>query len=170
MKPSPGLAAAAVLSIAFLVAGSFEASARTASRAGDVEQAAQTTTILVDAVVARVVSISDSVPPEASPAAVGAASNAVSLLVPESQSAYRLVDATGAPLDASNVPADPFEVRALIRLLEGAPAVQEVVGAELRTLVPLTSDMHPNCTTCHADYGGLPPGTLVGAASFRVGL
>ena len=57
-----------------------------------------------------------------------------------------------------------------MELLGGEPVVQEVQGGHLRTLVPLTSDMHPNCMTCHTNYAALPAGTVVGAASFKIRL
>jgi len=153
-----------------VVAVGFDDSADAAAPMGGVAQAQQTTTTLTNALVAAVASISDAAPAMASPLELEAGFEAVSLLVPECQDAYRLVDATGEPIDPANVPQDSFERRSLQSLLAGAPVIQEIMGGELRTLVPLTSDMHPNCATCHTNYDLYPAGTVVGAASIRVGL
>ena len=90
--------------------------------------------------------------------------------MPDCQTTYRLIDASGGPLDVSNMARGPFETQGLADLIGGAPIVQEVEGGHLRTLVPLTNDMHPNCMTCHTNYAGLPAGSVIGAASLKVKL
>ena len=100
---------------------------------------------------------------------IDAGSEAISILLGDSTE-YRLLDASGDPLDPENVAEGKFESDAMADLLDGAPVVQEVVGGHLRTVVPLTNDMHPNCITCHTNYAGMDPGTVVGAASFKVRL
>lgn len=136
----------------------------------DVAQATKTTETLVGGLVAAVGAISDATPPGSTPADVAANSAAVTLLLPPGNGSYGLIDATGFPLDPANLPKGSFEVGGLLELLGGAPIVQSVEGGSLRTMVPLTSDMHPNCMVCHADYGMLPAGTVVGAAAVRVKL
>lgn len=170
MKNHPALAALSGLSLVLLAVGSFDAPARAASGSGAITTAEQTTETLTQALVAAVASISDSVPPGAPAIELQAASVAVSLLLPESQEAYRLVDATGDPIDPGNLPQDEFEFRGLMQLVDGVPQVQRIQGSDLRTLVPLTNDMHPNCISCHTNFGALPPSSVVGAAALRVGL
>ena len=166
MKTTSTLLASALL--AGLVTATTVLSAGASDR--DVEHAKETTAKLADAVVAAVVNLSDSVPAGSSIGDITSASRAVSLIVPDCQDAYRLVDATGNPIDANNAPIDAFEVRGLMQLSGGAAVVQEVDGAYLRTMAPLTNDMHPNCATCHTAYTGMPANTFVGAAAFKVGL
>ena len=153
-----------------LLVGSSLISATSAVPLLDDLKAQQTTTVLANALVAAVVSISDATPPGSNPSDVEANSDAVSILVPECQSTYKLIDASGNPLDTGNTPSGRFEADGLSDLVNGAPIVQEVVGGHLRTLVPLTSDMHPNCMSCHTNYNSLPSGTVVGAAAFKVKL
>ncbi|MEM9382124.1 MAG: hypothetical protein AAGB93_19370 [Planctomycetota bacterium] len=138
--------------------------------APNLAEAQATTEALANAVVSAVISISDATPPGSDPAEIEAASRAVSLLAPGRWHSYRLIDATGDPLDGKNQPFGAFENQGLAQLVAGAPSVQQVIGGRLRTLLPLTNDAHPNCATCHTNYGALPPGTVVGAASFRVKL
>ena len=172
MHAKAGLAAVTSLFIAFVVpvTSGVNPDAQLSMAAGDVVQAVETTSVLTDAVVAAVVSVSDACPPGSTPEEILAGSRTISLLVPESQSAIRLIDASGDPLDASNVPLDRFEARGMPKLLAGDPIVQEVYGRRLRTLVPLTSDMHGNCATCHTGFSAMPSGTVVGAAGFDVRL
>ena len=99
---------------------------------------------------------------------IEAGSNAVSALFPGRHGAFRLIDATGDPLGCDNEPEGPFEANGVADLLAGMPVVQQTIGHRLRTLVPLTNDMHPNCATCHLNYDALPAGTVVGAASLRI--
>jgi len=153
-----------------LLIGSSGASTPVASPAAGTEQAERTTTALANALVAAVASISDATPPGATLTEIEANSEAVSILLPECQNTYKLIDASGSPLDPDNVPKSNFEASALMELIGGAPLVQETIGGHLRTLVPLTSDMHPNCMTCHTNYGAFAPGTVVGAAVFKVKL
>ncbi|MEM7308686.1 MAG: DUF3365 domain-containing protein [Planctomycetota bacterium] len=168
MKSLFTLATLAAPFAAVLAAGAFHASAGAPAAGGGLAQAEQTTVALADALVAAVASISDTVPAGSDPLEIAAASKAVSLLLPPGKKAYRLTDATGDPLDPKNDPKGTFEVQGLQDLVAGAPLVQQVIGGKLRTLVPLTSDMHPNCMTCHTNYAGLPSGTVVGAASLAV--
>ena len=167
MRLRPFCAALLVPVVGSLALAGFTAGAPTPP---NVVQATETTEALIGAVVAAVASISDQTPPGASAEEVAANSAAVSLLLPKGQSAYRLLDATGAPLDPKNRAKGSFEKHALLELLGGAPAVQSAQEGRLRTLVPLTSDMHPNCVSCHTNYAGLPSGTVVGAGSFQVKL
>ncbi len=136
----------------------------------DLATAQETTTVLTNALVAAVASISDTTPPGATLMEIEAGSKAVSALVPGHGWNYRLIDATGSPLDHKNQPFGNFEVQSLAQLVLGSPTIQEVRFGKLRTLVPLTNDMHPNCKTCHVNYDALPAGTVVGAASIRVKL
>ena len=134
----------------------------------DEAQAQQTTAVLASALVAAVASITEATPPGSSPELIEANSEAISMLVPGRRSAYRLLDAIGDPLNPQNIARGRFERDAMDALLEGAPQVQEVAGNSLRTVIPLTNDMHPNCVTCHTAYDEYPSGTVVGAASLRV--
>lgn len=135
---------------------------------GSVTKATETTAVLADALVAAVVSLSDAAPPDAPPEQIEAASDAVSLLLAECQDRFRLIDASGDPLDPANLPQGSFEIDALADVVNGAGVVQRIVAGELRTVIGLTNDMHPNCASCHANYSEMKPGTVVGAASFRV--
>lgn len=165
MKKSAFAAALVCLGV-----GSLVVSTAVAVPPQDLDRAERTTVTLANAVVAAVISISDATPMGSSAADIEANSDAVSLLVPECQTSYKLIDATGDPLDLRNFPQGSFETDALEQLVNGAPIVQEVVGPDLRTYVPLTGDAHPNCATCHTNYVGLAPGTVVGAAAFKVKL
>ncbi|MEM7199955.1 MAG: hypothetical protein AAF628_06800 [Planctomycetota bacterium] len=165
--------AASPILVAGLFAGFFAddretASVAPAAVAGPDANAQETTTFLANALIAAVANISDAVPAGTAPAQILSASAAVSALLPEAEPIYRLIDASGSPLDGKNLPKGPFEVQGMVQLAGGAASVQKQGSAFLRTLLPLTNDMHPNCMTCHANYAALPPGTLVGAASFRV--
>ena len=140
------------------------------SPGGDVAQAEATTVALANALVAAVVSISDAAPPDAGPEQIKAGSQAVSLIFAECNREYRLIDASGAPIGANNVAHGAWEMDALDAVVNGAPVVQEVVGGQLRTVVPLTNDMHPNCMTCHSNYADFVPGTVIGAASLKINI
>jgi len=164
------LASLSGLSLLLLLAGILDAPARAASPAAAGSRAERATAALTQSLVAAVANLSDGVPPGSSLGDILAASDAVSMLVPDCQDRYRLIDATGGPLDPANVPLDDFELLGLAELVGGATRVQRAFGPDLRTLAPLTSDMHPNCVTCHTSYAMLPPDSVVGAASLRVEL
>jgi len=173
LSTTPCLTAAAMALLGLFATTTFvrpsEAAPAAASAASPAD-AAQTTTALANALVAAVASISDATPPGSTLAEIDASSRAVSALLPECQTTYGLIDASGEPLDPTNAPKTQLEAQAMIELVGGVPVVQTTLGGYLRTFVPLTSDMHPNCTTCHTSYQALPPGTVVGAAAFKVKL
>lgn len=156
------------LPLVAMIAGGAAAPFLLGPATGDVEQAQETTAVLAGALVAGVVSISDASPPDATPEQLAAGSEAVSLLFSECQRRYRLIDASGAPLDPRNKPHGSWESNALADVVGGAGVVQEVVGGQLRTVVGLTNDMHPNCVSCHTNYAEFEPGTVIGAASFGI--
>ena len=154
------------------VVGSFALAGFVANKSApaSVAQATQTTNALIGGLVSAVASISDATPPGSTPETLAANSDAISSLLPKCQQTYGLIDATGAPLNVTNLPKGGFEANALKELLGGVPKVEVVQGNHLRTMVPLTNDMHANCMSCHTNYALLPPGSVVGAASFKVKL
>lgn len=189
------------------VAGRTAPAPPTASSAGSIDDAKQTTLVLVNALVSGLFSISDATPQGTSAEDIAANSTAISLLfsagqsafdsapsglsdrelwgtstdvsgpseavalpVPHCPSAYKLIDASGAPLDPANLPMGAYEIGVMAQLVSGTPLVQEVTGPFLRTYVPLKNSFHPNCVTCHTNYAGLAPGSVVGALATKIRL
>ena len=147
---------------------SFDASIAVAAPGDPTDGAIATTETLINALVAAVFSISDAT---VNPEDVGPNSEVVSLLLAPGQDNYRLIDASGGPLNPNNVARGNFERSALAELVATGglgSTVQDVVGNQLRTLFALTNNAHPNCVTCHENYAGLPSGTVIGAISTRV--
>ena len=135
----------------------------TASSASADEAAAQATTdSLINALIAAVLDITD----RTTPATVGPESHAISLLLPASQRAYRLLDGTGDPINPLNVPNGRFESEALEAALVGQ-TTQRVRGRKLLTVTPLPNAA-ANCTLCHDNYAEFAPGAVVGAISIEV--
>lgn len=169
MPIKPITASLVALPVAAIVAAGAAAPLYVGSASGDVAQAEQTTAALAGALVSAVASISDATPHDATPEQIAAGSAAISMLFAECQRDFRLIDASGDPLDSKNLPQGSFEVDALAELVSnGGGSVQEVINGRLRTVVALTNDMHMNCVSCHTNYGEFEPGSVIGAASFMV--
>ena len=83
----------------------------------------------------------------------------------------RLLDATGDPIEASNVPADDFEKAALQEIIAGKASVDRVVEKDgkrfLRTatIVPVVMT---KCVSCHPHYAKVPKGKAIGALVYTL--
>lgn len=83
----------------------------------------------------------------------------------------RLIDATGDPLEASNVAVDEFEKAALKEILGGKASVDKVVEKDgkryLRTatIVPVVME---KCKSCHPNYKDVPKGKAIGALAYTL--
>lgn len=83
----------------------------------------------------------------------------------------RLIDATGDPIEASNVAVDDFEKSALKEILAGKASVEKVVEKDgkryLRTatIVPVVME---KCKSCHPHYQDVPKGKAIGALTYRL--
>lgn len=83
----------------------------------------------------------------------------------------RLVDATGAPYNDANAPADEFEKAAIAKLKGGAAYHDEVIERDgkryLRaaTAVPVVLK---SCATCHDHFNDVPKGQAIGAIAYIV--
>ena len=83
----------------------------------------------------------------------------------------RLLDATGDPIEPSNVATDDFEKKAIQDILGGKASVDQVVEKEgkrfLRTatMVPVVME---KCTSCHPHYKDVPKGKAIGALAYTV--
>ena len=83
----------------------------------------------------------------------------------------RLLDATGDPIEESNVAKDAFEKEGIRKLKEGANYVDEVVKIDgklqLRALTPVPVVMK-KCIMCHAHYADVAKGAPIGAISYTI--
>ena len=83
----------------------------------------------------------------------------------------RLIDATGDPLEASNIATDDFEKLAIKQILGGKASVDQVVEKDgkryLRTatIVPVVME---KCKSCHPNYKDVPKGKAIGALAYTV--
>lgn len=83
----------------------------------------------------------------------------------------RLLDATGDPIEATNIANDDFEKNALKEILAGKASVDQVIEKEgkkyLRTatIVPVVME---KCTSCHPHYKDVPKGKAIGALFYIV--
>ena len=83
----------------------------------------------------------------------------------------RLLDATGDPIEASNVPADDFEAAALKEIIAGKSSVDRVVEKDgkrfLRTatIVPVVMT---KCVSCHPHYAKVPKGQAIGTLVYTL--
>ena len=81
----------------------------------------------------------------------------------------RLMDATGEPYDAENVPRDEFEKEGIMRLKSGAATYEQVVQVagkkQLRVLTPVPVVMK-KCVMCHAHYADAKGGEPIGAIGY----
>ena len=83
----------------------------------------------------------------------------------------RLIDATGDPLEASNVAADDFEKNAIKEILGGKASVDKVVEKDgkryLRTatIVPVVME---KCKSCHPGWKDVPKGKAIGALTYTL--
>jgi hypothetical protein len=83
----------------------------------------------------------------------------------------RLLDATGSPLEASNVAVDEFEKSAVKEILSGKASVDRVIEKDgkryLRTatIVPVVMK---KCVSCHPNYEKVPVGKAIGALAYTV--
>jgi hypothetical protein len=83
----------------------------------------------------------------------------------------RILDATGKPLEATNVAVDDFEKGALKELLAGKAMVDRVVEKDgkrfLRTATAVPVEM-AKCVACHANYAKVPKGQAIGALVYTL--
>jgi hypothetical protein len=83
----------------------------------------------------------------------------------------RLIDATGTPIEASNVAVDDFEKSALKEILAGKPLVDRVVEKEgkryLRTATTVPVVM-TKCVACHSQYAKVPKSQAIGALVYTL--
>ena len=83
----------------------------------------------------------------------------------------RLIDATGDPLEASNVAVDDFEKNAIKEILSGKASVDKVVEKDgkryLRTatIVPVVME---KCKSCHPSWKDVPKGKAIGALTYTL--
>ena len=83
----------------------------------------------------------------------------------------RLLDATGDPIEPSNVPNDEFEQAALKEIIAGKASVDRVVEKDgkrfLRTatIVPVVMT---KCVSCHPHYAKVPKGKAIGALLYTL--
>ena len=83
----------------------------------------------------------------------------------------RLLDATGDPIETSNVAADDFEKAALAEIIAGKTSVDRVVEKQgkrfLRTatIVPVVMT---KCVSCHPHYEKVPKGKAIGALVYTL--
>ena len=83
----------------------------------------------------------------------------------------RLLDATGDPIEASNVATDDFEKVALQEIIAGKASVDCVVEKDgkrfLRTatIVPVVMT---KCVACHPHYAKVPKGQAIGALVYTL--
>ena len=83
----------------------------------------------------------------------------------------RLIDATGDPLEASNIAADDFEKFAIKEILGGKASVDKVVEKDgkryLRTatIVPVVME---KCKSCHPSWKDVPKGKAIGALAYTL--
>lgn len=83
----------------------------------------------------------------------------------------RLLDASGQPLEDSNVAKDTFEKDAVKQILAGKPFVEAVeargTGRVYRaaTAVPVVME---KCTMCHDNYKTVKKGQAIGALSYTL--
>ena len=151
----------------FMAALVFGALLPSRALAGPVEEAQATTDALAGAVLAAIGSITAATTDDN----ITENSEAISLLLPKGKGAYRLLDATGDPLNKLNKPKGRFEAVALDNA-RNSVTTQEVKGQYLLTVVPLTltSENQEACARCHSNYEYIVVPDIVGAASFRIKL
>ncbi len=83
----------------------------------------------------------------------------------------RLIDATGSPIEASNVAVDDFEKGALREILAGKASVDRVIEKDgkrfLRTatIVPVVMT---KCVSCHPHYAKVPKSQAIGALVYTL--
>jgi hypothetical protein len=83
----------------------------------------------------------------------------------------RLIDATGKPIEATNVAADDFEKEGVKRLKSGAAYFDQVIEQEgkprLRAITPVPVALK-KCIMCHAHYADAKPGEPIGAITYSI--
>ena len=83
----------------------------------------------------------------------------------------RLLDATGDPIEASNVATDDFEKAALKDILAGKTSVDRVVEKNgqrfLRTATAVPVVM-TKCVSCHPHYAKVPKGRAIGTLVYTL--
>ena len=96
-------------------------------------------------------------------------SAAVSLLI-ESKSLRLLTDNIDEALGANNSKARGKVEKALLeQALSGSGGSTWLPsGNDAVTIFPLTWDAHPGCITCHTEFAGLEPDTIIGGLLIRV--
>jgi hypothetical protein len=85
----------------------------------------------------------------------------------------RLLDGTGEPIEAVNVPRDEFEKTAMKEILGGKAYYEQVVEIEgkpfLRAATSLPVVME-KCIMCHPNYEDVKTGQAIGALSYTLPL
>ncbi len=83
----------------------------------------------------------------------------------------RLMDATGAPLEAKNAPLDAFEKGAVAQLKQGKSWAEEELQRDgqryLRVATPIPVVLK-KCTMCHENYKHVKDGEPIGAIGYTV--
>jgi hypothetical protein len=83
----------------------------------------------------------------------------------------RLLDATGEPYEAKNLPKDDFEKAAVAALKAGKPSPEQIVEKDgkryLRTATPIPVVMK-KCVMCHPAYEKAPAGQAIGALGYTI--
>lgn len=83
----------------------------------------------------------------------------------------RLMDATGAPLEAKNAPLDAFEKGAVAQLKQGKGWAEEELQRDgqryLRVATPIPVVLK-KCTMCHENYKHVKDGEPIGAIGYTV--
>jgi hypothetical protein len=83
----------------------------------------------------------------------------------------RLLDATGEPYEAKNLPKDEFEKAAIAALKAGKPSPEQIVEKDgkrfLRTATPIPVVMK-KCVMCHPAYEKVPAGQAIGALGYTI--
>ena len=83
----------------------------------------------------------------------------------------RLIDATGQPLEASNIAVDEFEKAALKEIIAGKASVDRVVeknGKRFLRTATIVPVVMTKCVSCHPPYAKVPKGEAIGALIYTV--
>ena len=106
---------------------------------------------------------------ETTPANVEQGKKSISLIFNDRNEDMRLVGEQ-SPLQANNVPQDPFEKAALTRAMNGldTTGVDKVQGKWYYRRAVALSNFDPACAMCHTNFGPVNGGQWVGALMLRV--
>lgn len=163
-----------VLSAALLVAGaSMLPGQGTRARNSDaaVERTRKQTKMLDDLYKTAIVLITEHYVKGDEPAAAVAGKLLWSEMKAKGHHEVRLLDATGEPLEASNVATDDFEKAAVQEILDGKASFEKIIEKDgnryLRTatIVPVVME---KCKSCHPNYKDVPKGKAIGALAYTL--